>query len=189
MRIYYKPSDDAISARYNIAPTQACPVVVRREGRRQLELMPWRLGTAKPCINARAETLMLKPTFREPFKTGRCLVLADGFYEWRGKDPVRFARPDGQPFAMAGLFAKEGFAVITTEPNGLVRPIHDRMPVVLEPEAEQLWLDPDARPESLTAALRPAPDGILVQKPASPALNKASHEGPDCWVQAQAELF
>lgn len=178
-----------LPARYNIAPSQACPVVVAAGGNRRLELMAWGLGERR-SINARAETLLLKPTFREPFKERRCLVLADSFYEWKGREPVRFALKTGEPFAMAGLYSPEkAFAVITTEPNELIRPIHDRMPVLLDPEDEALWLDPGAGPELLTAALKPAPAARLRLKPASPALNKAGHEGPDCWENRQAELF
>src|ERR687897_77147 len=120
-------------------------------------------------INARAETLAEAPAFREAFAGGyRCLVVADGFYEWRqtevGKQPVWITRPDRAPFAFAGLWARarradgtdlHSCAIVTCEPGEIVAPIHDRMPVILAREAEGAWLDPAGKEEELAALLRP----------------------------------
>src|SRR5262249_9451018 len=157
--------------RFNIAPTD--PVVAvrrgdqgrRESGRLRWGLLPgrWALDSNRPLINARAETLTEQPAFRDSFAERRCLIPADGFYEWReselGKQPVWIHRGDADLFAFAGIWAAlatderngEGHgdavhscAIVTCEPNELVRPIHDRMPVILEPGSEDAWLDPEA---------------------------------------------
>lgn len=161
-----------ISPRYNIAPNQRA-VVIMSEGKRKLEMMQWCLipswakdpSIGNRMINARAETLAEKPSFKRLIGKRRCLVLADGFYEWRKegkrKVPLRIVRKDRQPFAFAGLWdswrnpdANElhSFTIITTEANDLLRPIHDRMPVILHQTDEQLWLDPNVND---AAKLRP----------------------------------
>lgn len=161
--------------RFNIAPTQIAPVVLN-ETPRQLSVARWGLipGWAKDAgigarlINARAETLPEKPAFRAAFKRRRCLVVADGFYEWRKdgatRTPLFIRLKSGEPFALAGLWdvwqPPEGeparsFTVITTEPNELVATIHNRMPAILTREAERAWLDESAGPLELMAMLRP----------------------------------
>lgn len=161
--------------RFNIAPTQMAPVVLN-ETPRQLSVARWGLipGWAKDAgigarlINARAETLPEKPAFRAAFKRRRCLVVADGFYEWRKdgatRTPLFIRLKSGEPFALAGLWdvwqPPEGepvrsFTIITTGPNELVATIHNRMPAILTREAERAWLDESAGPLELMAMLRP----------------------------------
>ena len=122
------------------------------------------------CINARAETISEKPSFREAFQKRRCLVPADGFWEWetigKNKIPWKFTRPDGEEFCMAGLWESwmdegkplETFTIITTSPNGLVSPVHNRMPVILSPNEAEIWLEGGGQD-----LLRSAPDDYLVK--------------------------
>ncbi|MFH1034706.1 MAG: SOS response-associated peptidase [Pseudomonadota bacterium] len=197
-----------LTPRYNQAPGQSGAVVVREGGRRHLRLMRWGLlppWAADPAqgyrmINARAETLAAKPAFRGAYQARRCLVPADGFYEWRGgasrgapKQPLRFTLAAGGPFAMAGLWERWpgpgqpggmeelfSYTIITVPANGLVSPIHERMPALLTPEAEAAWLNPDlADPAALAGLLRPYPPELMAAYPVSPALNRAGAEGPE----------
>lgn len=178
-----------------IAPTESPGVIVKERdpsgipGGRVLRPMRWGLlspsfhdAGAPLLINARSETVFEKPAFRTAVRTRRVLVPADGFFEWRkeGKrsQPVLFRRPQGELFALAGLAAerltKEGrversFAILTTSANGLVSPVHDRMPVVLCDEAEAVWLDPDLTDErDLAPLLGPAPEDALVSEDVPP---------------------
>jgi putative SOS response-associated peptidase YedK len=148
---------------YNVAPTQSVAVVVQREGVNTLERMRWGLIPAwakdpaigSRMINARAETVGEKPSFKRPLKDRRCLVVANGFYEWQktgqAKIPMFIRLKSGQPFGFAGLYdvwtSPEGEAVasctiITTSANDLMQPIHDRMPVILPRSQESTWLNP-----------------------------------------------
>ncbi len=155
-----------IPPRYNAAPTQMLPVITEHDGQRQLQTMKWGLvpswakDRTRPMINARAEGIQDKPTFRTPFKRQRCLVPATHFFEWQtiGKKKQPFLiRPTDQPlFAFAGLYDVHhdpalgdlySFSIITTEANEVTAPIHNRMPVILQPELEAVWL------ESKTSAL------------------------------------
>ncbi|MFH1724017.1 MAG: SOS response-associated peptidase, partial [Elusimicrobiota bacterium] len=150
-RFGFRAEGAAFAPRYNIAPGQTAPLVVRDEARR-LALMRWGLvpswakdpAIGHRMINARSETIAEKPAFRKPFEKRRCLVVADGFYEWRragrAKVPVRFVRKDGAPFAFAGLWDRwrvpgetplDTFTVLTTSANSLVAEVHARMPVIL----------------------------------------------------------
>jgi putative SOS response-associated peptidase YedK len=153
----------AFGARYNIAPMQNVPIVRHNAaGEREIVQVRWGFvprwardpGIGARMINARAETVAERPAFRNAFQRHRCLVPADAFYEWRrgpaGKQPVRIHRADGQPFGMAGLYERwlspEGevldtCAIVTTEANALLRPIHDRMPVIVPPEHYARWLE------------------------------------------------
>ena len=153
-----------LAARYNVAPTQAVPIVRRNETGRELVTARWGLvpfwakdlKIGAKLINARAETAAEKPAFRDAFHRRRCLVIADGFYEWRkidgGKRPYLIRVAGGAPFAFAGLWENwtdkasgeriESCTIIITEANALIAPIHDRMPVILRPEDYDLWLDP-----------------------------------------------
>lgn len=168
----YKPDD-------NIAPGRQIAAVVRSEVNRLVGLR-WGLipswakdpAVGNRMFNARAETLSEKPSFREAFRQRRCLVVADGFYEWersgrRGK-PLRFTLKSGSPFGFAGLYETwmapgkgpvHTCTIITTMPNDLMRPIHDRMPVIVEKGAEEFWMDPgnDGHPKELRALLKPYP--------------------------------
>jgi putative SOS response-associated peptidase YedK len=189
-----------LEPRYNIAPTDPVLAVRETEQReRDLGLLRWGLvpgrwaeKDARPLINARAETLERQPAFSEAFRERRCLIPADGFYEWRrdehGKRPLWLSLAGGGLFAFAGVWAAlpersgEGIlhscAIVTTEPNALVRPIHDRMPVVLEPEAEAAWLDPGAEPDALRELLAPAPEGMLVAREVGDFVNDVRDDGP-----------
>jgi putative SOS response-associated peptidase YedK len=188
--------------RYNVAPTDEAAVVVQREDRRAI--VPYRWGLVPHwaedarvggrLFNARAETVTSSPMFRDAFRRKRCLVPVDSFYEWRreGKirQPFRIVRGDGQPLALAGLWAgwrdpetdlvRRTFTIITTGPNDLMRPIHDRMPVVLAPEAWERWLDPaHPDPGELLGLLVPAPEGGLEIHPVSRAVNDVRNDGPE----------
>lgn len=145
-------------------------------------------------INARAETLAEKPSFKRLIGKRRCLVLADGFYEWRKegkrKVPLRIVRKDRQPFAFAGLWdswrnpdANElhSFTIITTEANDLLRPIHDRMPVILHQTDEQLWLDPNVNDAAkLRPFLVPYPTELMEAYEVSPIVNSPANDLPQC---------
>lgn len=167
--------------RYNVAPSTAVIAIREIDGVRRADPLRWgliphwakdvRIGYA--TINARAETVAVKPAFRDAFRRRRCLIPADGFYEWQArpgsqvKQPYFISRTDGAPLAMAGLWERwrgpsgeviESCTVIVTAANTLLRPIHDRMPVLLDPEHFHAWLDPanDDTP-ALLALLRPYP--------------------------------
>jgi putative SOS response-associated peptidase YedK len=186
--------------RFNIAPTDPVLAVRRFGGVRELGRLRWGLVPgrwaerkgSRPLINARAETLTAQPAFAESFRERRCLIPADGFYEWltdeRGKRPVWLSRADADMFAFAGVWAElagrdgadslHSCAIVTCPPNGLLRPIHDRMPVILAPEAEAAWLEPGTAPETLLDLLRPAPDDVLVAREVSDLVNDVREDGP-----------
>lgn len=191
-----------IEPRWNIAPTQLVPVVrTDGEGARRLAMLWWGLipGWAQDrsigarMINARAETLAEKPSFRAAFRRRRCLVLASGYYEWQagpaGKQPWFIRREDGEPFAFAGLWERwteregaaplESCAIVTTAASAALAPIHDRMPVVLRPEACELWLDPRTEDAARLGPLL-GPDGArgLRAVRVGRRVNSARNEGP-----------
>jgi putative SOS response-associated peptidase YedK len=194
-----------IPPRYNIAPAQEAPVIMNYPDR-QMRLLRWGLIpawakdelTGYKMINARAETLAEKPSFRQPFERQRCLVLADGYYEWKktgpGKVPHRFALQSGELFALAGLWESwrrpDGrdlltFTIITTEANSLARPIHDRMPVILRDQDYESWLDPRrTRREELQLLLRPFPPDEMRCYPVSRWVNSPAHDDHQCIVPA-----
>ena len=183
--------------RYNIAPSQEAPVVrADAAGGRVLAPMRWGLipSWAKEAkigyrmINARAETVAEKPAFRSAFRHRRCLVPADGFYEWRKlgatKQPYRITRADGVPFAFAGLWERwrapdgaviDSFTIITTVANDLLRPIHDRMPVILDPADFGPWLEAGG-----VERLVPYTDAKLEAVPVSTRVNSPKHDDPAC---------
>lgn len=185
----------SFDARYNAAPTQLMPVVVE-DGYRVAEMMRWgyeprwlkEKGGGRPLINARAEKLASAPTFREALLHRRAIVPATHFFEWAGtgrdKVPYVFRLKDGELFGLAGLWFDEGgerrFVVITTEPNELTMPIHNRMPAILRRENENLWLDPDwAEPERLMALLPPYPTGEMEAYPVSGRVNSPRNDSVD----------
>lgn len=190
-----------LTPRYNIAPTQDI-VAVRREasGVRRAGLLRWGLvpsfaedpAVGNRLINARAETVARKPAFREPFQKRRCLVPADGFYEWRrvgrARDPYLLKMRDGHTFAFAGVWDRwgsdagriESCSILTTAANELVAKVHGRMPVVLGRAAYALWLDPDAREEDLHQLLRPFPAAEMVAYPVSARVNSTAVDDPEC---------
>jgi putative SOS response-associated peptidase YedK len=182
--------------RYNVAPSQAMPVVVRNSPNRIVE-MRWGLipsWSQEPevrfsTINARAETLTTSPVFRGPFKSRRCLVPASGFYEWRkigqGKQPYCIQIRDGDLFAFAGLYdiwrdahgnELYSYTIITTAPNDLVAPIHNRMPVILRRDDEDAWLDKQTDQARLLALLTPYPTDEMAVFPVSRALNNPAND-------------
>jgi putative SOS response-associated peptidase YedK len=193
-------------ARYNIAPTQDVAAVrVRPDvaaGRRHLAWLRWGLipswakdaAIGNRMINARAETVAEKPAFRTPLARRRCLVLADGFYEWQKagtkKQPYFIRMADERPFAFAGLWESwegpdhalvESCTIITTEANALVRPVHDRMPVILARDDYERWLDPAVRDAAaLVPLLRPYPAEAMSATPVSAFVNSPAHDGPQC---------
>jgi putative SOS response-associated peptidase YedK len=183
--------------RYNVAPSQSVPVVrLAAGGERRMELLRWGLipfwardpGIGYKMINARAETVAEKPSYREAFKRRRCLMVADGFYEWKkapgGKQPHYFRLKSGESFAFAGLWERwEGeeeirsCALITTEPNGVVGAVHDRMPVILSPADYEAWLEADD-PDLLRSLLRPYPGEEMEGYAVSPAVNSPRNDDP-----------
>jgi putative SOS response-associated peptidase YedK len=187
--------------RYNVAPTQSILAVRLADGRREAVTLRWGLipswskdsaGAAR-LINARSETVADKPAFRSAFRKRRCLVPADGFFEWqpqpRGKQPFLFRRPDGGLFAIAGLWENwtapngntfETCALLTTEANAVVRPLHERMPVLVGVGDFERWFNPAAAPGDLLPLLRSAADDLLTAQPVQPFVNNARHEGPRC---------
>lgn len=189
--------------RYNIAPSQPVPTVLN-ESPRVLTWTRWGLIPAwakdpqigNRLINARAETLLEKPSFRVPFLRRRCLIVADGFYEWpqkvegKPRTPVYFRLKGHRPFAFAGLWDRwqdpsgevlTTCTIITTEPNDLVAVVHDRMPVILRPEWVERWLDPDVRdPETLMEALKPYPAEAMEAYPVSRLVNDPRVDSPEC---------
>ncbi|HSH22207.1 MAG TPA: SOS response-associated peptidase [Candidatus Caenarcaniphilales bacterium] len=189
-------------ARYNVAPTQPVSVVVQRDEGRFVELHRWGLvpassdrpTTSGRLINARAETVARTPAFRVSFQRRRCIVPADGFYEWRRegrqRQPYLISGQQPGPLAFAGLWAPwhdsgsgnwlMSAAVITTAANRALAELHDRMPVVLPRAAWELWLDRMVQDVALLEEmLRPAADELLTLRPVSPRVNSPHNEGPD----------
>lgn len=190
-----------IEPRYNIAPSQEAPVIVVEDGK-VLKMMRWGLipswakdeSIASKTINARAETLYHRPSFKKSLTEKRCLVPADGFYEWkkegRKKIPIRFVLKNRDVFAFAGLWDtwrnQRGelifsFTIITTQANDLIRPIHDRMPVILKREYEELWLDPEVNDvDKLLSLLIPYPPEMMEAYRVSSLVNSPKEDSPEC---------
>ena len=202
------PAPDEMTPRYNIAPSQAI-AVVPNNGENSVEFFQWGLipSWAKDpkignrMINARSETLAEKPSFRTPYKRRRCLILSDGFYEWRSepesksKTPIYIRLKSEKPFAFAGLWEAwyprpddeplHSCTIITTSPNALMESIHRRMPVILEPDAYDLWLDPSEQsPKQLDGLLKPYPAEEMMAYPVSRLVNRPSNDSPDCIAPA-----
>lgn len=191
-----------LAPRYNLSPGQTAPVIRLEDGRPAVATLRWGLvpfwakdpKIAFQCINARSEGIAAKPAFRAAFKKRRCLIPADGFYEWQkegsAKLPWRFVRPDGQLFLFAGLWESwqpapdqpvvETYTVITTTPNAVTGKIHDRMPVIVDSASAKLWLDPTATAAQLESVLKPAPDNLLTVYRVSPVVNNSRNESPVC---------
>lgn len=184
--------------RFNIAPTQTVAVILDEEPA-ALTTVRWGLIPAwskdkkigATLINARGETVAEKPSFRTAFKKRRCLILADGFYEWQkrdaGKVPHYMQLADGEPFAFAGLWEEwcdleaggavlRTCAIITTEPNERLSPIHNRMPVILPPEQERRWLSRDTEIEELKSLLTPFPADAMSAHPVSTRVNSVQNQ-------------
>jgi putative SOS response-associated peptidase YedK len=191
-------AQDTFAPRYNASPGQAIAVVaLGADGARKRVMMRWGLHPAwlkeppgaKSMINARSETASQKPFFRDAFKKRRCLIAMDGFYEWKRdgavKQPHFICRKDASPMVAAGLWERwkgeDGAdvltaAMLTTGPNAVMQPIHDRMPVLLERDAFALWLDPKAPKEALEWMMRPAADSVLQAWPVSTRVNRPSED-------------
>ncbi len=189
--------------RYNVAPTQ--PITAIRlnptSKKRELTFFQWGLvpSWAKDVkmgsrmINARGETVADKPSFRTAFKRRRCIIPADGFYEWQKldnhKQPMYIHPTNNTLFALAGLWEMwrspdgdsiQSCTIITTAPNELMAPIHNRMPVILEPEDFDMWLDPGDRPEQGLHLIRPFPSEKMAAYPVSAFVNKPINDTPQC---------
>jgi len=203
-----------LPARFNIAPTQQVPIIrigAGRSGERELASLRWGLipfwakdaSLGAKLINARAEGLAEKPSFRAAFRARRCLVPADGFYEWQaseqGKRPYRIGLTGGAAealplFAFAGLWERwekapdgvpvESCTIVTTEANALLRPIHGRMPVILAPETYGTWLDPKTPAKEALALLGPYPAEAMMAYPVSTRVNNVRNDDPLCIAPA-----
>jgi len=198
------PWDDDWNPRYNIAPTQHVPVIRQHpeEPVRQISTMPWGLipnwakdaSIAASTINAKSETAATKPAFRDPFKFRRCLIPADGFYEWKKtgapKQPFCFEVNDGELFAFAGLWDgwknPEGqwiktCTILTTTPNSVTSAIHDRMPVILDRESYDLWLDPGmTNVQVVSELLKPYDAKSMRSYPVSTRINHVGNDDAEC---------
>jgi putative SOS response-associated peptidase YedK len=203
-RLFNLDTIPTFEARYNIAPTQVVVGVrATTDERRELAALLWGLvphwakdaSIGSRMINARSETVAEKPAFRTPFRRRRCLIPADGYYEWaktaaKQKQPYFIRFRDGEPFAFAGLWDAweqgadayiESCTLLTTEANALTRRIHDRMPVILRPQDFNLWLDPTVqRPERLVHLFAPYPSEEMEAFPVSLRVNNPSNDDPTC---------
>lgn len=204
------PSLEALGRRYNVAPTMDAMVVLDRDGERVLDqffwtfIPPWS-EDGKPgkfsAINARDDKLASSRLYGPSFKSKRCIVPAGGFYEWQGKkapkQPFYIHRNDNRPLGFAGIWShwqsrerneeRYSFAIVTTAANDALKPIHDRMPVILGRDDYDLWLDPrSVDTQSLQELLRPCPDEWLEAYPVSTRVNKPGNEGPECIEPVQS---
>jgi putative SOS response-associated peptidase YedK len=186
---------------YNIAPTQGVAAVLEEGGQRRLEVLRWGLippwaddpQIGSRMINARSETASEKPSFRRAFRERRCLIPADGFYEWRrtngAKQPYYIHMQDGRPFAFAGLWESwskggEGevrtCTILTTGANAIVGEIHERMPVIVAPDAYEIWLDSASEKDELRGLLAPFSEEEMEAYPVSRFVNSPSNNDPRC---------
>ena len=205
-RFDFKAMGLTFQERYNIAPTQNVLTVTNDGSENQAQMMKWGLipfwakdpKIGNRSINARAESVHERPMFRSAFRKRRCLVIADGFYEWMkvGKDkvPMRIILKSGEPFGFAGLWetwnAPEGelihsCSIVTTTPNDLMEPIHDRMPVILPRESERLWLDPGQQgTDTLKSLLAPYAAAEMEAYAVSRLVNSPKNDTPDVIARA-----
>ena len=197
-----EPPSAELQPTYNLAPTDDAAVVVERGDRRAIRAYRWGLipawakdaKIASKLFNARAETLATSGAFRESFRRRRCIVPADGFYEWQRaggiRQPFLIHRVDGAPLALAGLWSGwrhpeteqliRTFTIVTTAANGLLAAVHDRMPVILEQKDWSRWLDPSAEDVGeLNGLLAAAPEAELVLYPVSALVNNVRNDGPE----------
>lgn len=198
------PEIPSLEPRYNIAPTQLVPAVLYapEQSTKQLQMLRWGLipswakdlSIGAKLINARAETVSEKPSFKSALKQRRCLIVADGFYEWQRQDgkkqPYYFRLESGQPFAFAGLWEQwkspdgqtiNSCTILTTEANDLLRSIHDRMPVILDSKNYELWLDPQLqKPEIVQPLLHPYPANLMTSFAVSTKVNNPKNNTPEC---------
>ena len=222
MEEYFETASDEPewSPRYNIAPTQPVPVIRQnpKETRRELSLMRWGLipawakdsSIATQTINARSETAATKPAFRDPLASRRCLVPADGFYEWsrsgKTKQAYCFEVNDGELFAFAGLWDRwkdpsgqwiKSCSILTTAPNAVTSSVHDRMPVILDPSDYDIWLDPGMKSlKAVSGMLKPYDARMMRCYPVSSRVNHVANDDAECSlrielvpIQTQTTLF
>lgn len=199
------PQEWQLALRFNIAPTQQV-AAIRQSEEKSRELVPLRWGLVpswakdlkigNSLINARGESVAEKPSFRAAFKRRRCLIAADGYYEWKKldaktKQPYYIRREDEKPFAFAGLWERwdkdpepiESCTIITTDANEVTRDIHDRMPVILSPDNFDIWLDSEFQGyDFLKSLLVPYAGNELTAYPVSRVVNSPKNDGPDCIV-------
>ncbi len=190
-----------LTPRFNIAPSQQILAFrfLPESGKREPAFLKWGLvpfwsddpAIGNRMINARAETAHKKPSFRDAFKKRRILIPASGFYEWKksngGKQPYFICRKDGRPFSLAGLWERwnkgeeplETCTILTTEPNELVAPLHNRMPVIISREAHQKWFAPETDQEIVAGLLKPYPAGELTAYPVSRLVNNPAEDWPE----------
>jgi putative SOS response-associated peptidase YedK len=196
-----------LTPNYNVAPTQMIPAIVRQDNENILRMFRWGLvpfcakdpSIGNKMINARSETVDAKPSFKNAFRKRRCLIPADGFYEWKGpkgsKQPVFITLPDGEPFGFAGLWeiwddkgkAEEPLytcTIITTEAGSVMKDIHHRMPVILKPEAFKDWIKADTPLETLKEIISTHTHKDLVFRPVSKAVNSVQNNSADLIKEA-----
>jgi putative SOS response-associated peptidase YedK len=206
---HFAETEQEIQPHYNIAPTQSVATVrAEADGRRHLHFLRWGLipfwakdaSEGAKTINARSETAATRAAFRQPLRQRRCLVLTDGFYEWKGtkgkKEPYYITMRDGRPFAFAGLWDHwqspdgpvESCTVLTTSASDALRPLHERMPVILRAADHARWLDLDLhKPEALRPLLVPYADADLIAYPVSKRVNNARNDDPRCIAPIEEE--
>ena len=196
--------DIVLQPRYNIAPSQLSPVIINEDGKNKLRAFKWGLVPSwskdtkigYKMINARAETITEKNSYKKPFKSQRCLVVADGFYEWEKPDkktkiPYRFVMKDKKPFAMAGLWdtwkkeeeSLNSFTIITCSPNDLMEPIHNRMPVILPKLNQEIWLNPKSNEAELKELLVPYDSTKMECYRVSDIVNSWKNDVPECFEE------
>ena len=207
------PTETVLEPSYNVAPTNEVYAVVERDDERRLEPLRWGLvplwakdlAIGSKMINARAEGIAKKNAYRHAFRKQRCIIPADGFYEWKvvegqkRKQPMFIHRVDGEPLAFAGLWETwrgperndeplYTCTIITTSANETMAPVHNRMPVILPPDRWEEWLDPDMQDiDELEKFLLPAPSSLLTLYPVSTGVNHVRNKGPELIIP-QAEL-
>lgn len=201
---------EPVEKSWNVAPTDPVYVVTEREGRRALRSMRWGLiphwakDSRSIHINARAETIATNPSFRDAFATKRCLIPADGFYEWEapedGRTPHWVYRADGHPLVFAGIYAarlnpdsqewERTCSIVTTDAKGVVAPIHDRMPVALGPEVWASWLDRGLRDsEEALSLIEPIDSDQLMEHTVSSRVNSIRNNGPELRDRSERETL
>src|SRR3954468_23684014 len=196
-------AESVLEPSFNVAPSQDVYVVVETGGLRRLDTFHWGLvpfwakdaSTGNKMINSRPESVAEKNAYKHAFKKRRCIIPVDGFYEWKkvpgqkAKQPFFIHRPDGEPYALAGLWEEwkggtggerlRSATIVTTTPNDAMAEIHDRMPVILPPSAWDAWLDPDNDDlDTLGKLLVPAPPSVTVLRPVSTAVSNVRNQGP-----------
>lgn len=206
---FHLPAAPELVARYNIAPSQDVAAIrqLTGSGPHQLDMLRWGLiphwakdiKIGYKMTNARSETITAKPSFRTAFSRRRCLIAANGFYEWlqagKTKQPYHIKLTDGDMFGFAGLWESwhapdgkviESCTIITTAANSLVKQIHDRMPVIIPPESYDAWLDLHTKQNALLALLKPYPPEEMVAYRVGSKVNSPKHDTPDCLLQTRA---